>query len=144
MKAAAGFLLRYLNGPLPNVRRYLTVNVLSASLNKTFSSSRRSFQVDSLKLMVSQSCMSRTIRECNLIQSEFGINWMRVRWAELRKPLYSGLAAAMYILTKATNQIPGDIAGQARFWRDNFNSFGHTATFVNRAEMLRDNGRFLV
>ncbi|XP_041372526.1 uncharacterized protein LOC121385804 [Gigantopelta aegis] len=97
------------------------------------------WQVDSLKLMVSQTCMSRTIRECNLIQSEFGINWPRVRWAELRKPLYSGLAAAMFILTKMANQIPGDMAGQAQFWRYNFNSFGNIATFVNRAETLRDN-----
>ena len=36
--AAAGFLSRYLNGPLPYVRRHITVNVLNASLNKTFPS----------------------------------------------------------------------------------------------------------
>ena len=36
--AAVGFLSRYLNGPLPYVRRYITVNknVLNVSLNKTF------------------------------------------------------------------------------------------------------------
>ena len=36
--ATAGFLSRYLNGPLPYVRRHKSVikNVLSASLNKTF------------------------------------------------------------------------------------------------------------
>ena len=34
--AAAGFLSRYLSGPLPYVRRHITVNMLSASLNKTF------------------------------------------------------------------------------------------------------------
>ena len=34
--AAAGFLSRYLSGPLPYVCRHVTVqNVLSASLNKT-------------------------------------------------------------------------------------------------------------
>ena len=31
----AGFLSRYLNGSLPYVRRHISVNVLSASLNKT-------------------------------------------------------------------------------------------------------------
>ena len=37
--AAAGFLSRYLSGPLPYVRRHITVNkMLSASLNKTFPS----------------------------------------------------------------------------------------------------------
>ena len=38
--AAAGFLSHYLSGPLPYVRRHITVNknVLSASLNKTFPS----------------------------------------------------------------------------------------------------------
>ena len=38
--AAAGFLSHYLNGPLPYVRRHITVNknVLSASLNNTFPS----------------------------------------------------------------------------------------------------------
>ena len=34
--AAAGFLSRYLSGPVPYVRRHIAVNnVLSASLNKT-------------------------------------------------------------------------------------------------------------
>ena len=38
--SAAGFLSRYLTGPLPYVRRHITVNdnVLSTSLNKTFPS----------------------------------------------------------------------------------------------------------
>ena len=38
--AAAGFLSHYLSGPLPYVRRHITIkqNVLSASLNKTFPS----------------------------------------------------------------------------------------------------------
>ena len=36
--AAAGFLSRCLNGRLPHARRHKTVNVLSASLSKTFPS----------------------------------------------------------------------------------------------------------
>ena len=42
-----GFLSRYLNGPLPYVRRHITVNknVLSASLNKTFPSFIHSLHV---------------------------------------------------------------------------------------------------
>ena len=43
--AAAGFLSHYLSGPLPYVRRHITVkeNALSASLNKTFLSFLPSF-----------------------------------------------------------------------------------------------------
>ena len=39
--AAAGFLSRYLNDPLPYARRHITINkMLSASLNKTLPSKR--------------------------------------------------------------------------------------------------------
>ena len=31
------------------------------------------------------------------IRDAFGIDWMSVRWTDLQKPLYSGLAAALYI-----------------------------------------------
>ena len=48
----------------------------------------------------------------------FGIDWTHVTWNDLRKPLYSGLAARLFLsrleLT-ATASIPlaGDVAGQA-------------------------------
>ena len=41
--AAAGYLPHYLNDPLPYVCRSITVNVLSASLNKTFPSFQYSY-----------------------------------------------------------------------------------------------------
>jgi hypothetical protein len=31
------------------------------------------------------------------IQAHLGIDWMSTSWQDLRKPLYSGLAAALYI-----------------------------------------------
>ena len=46
--AAAGFLSHYLSGPLPYVRRHITV--LSASLNKTFDSFLPSFNTTSVLL----------------------------------------------------------------------------------------------
>ena len=53
---AAGFLSRYVNGPLPYVRRHITVNknVLSVSLNKTFPSAFLLFVLRVVKLWLKQ------------------------------------------------------------------------------------------
>ena len=34
---------------------------------------------------------------CNTVYQVFGIDWNHVSWSDLLKPLYSGLAAALYI-----------------------------------------------
>ena len=51
---------------------------------------------------------------------EFDIEWSRVQWVELRKPLYSGLAVWLYMFTR-TEAIPLNIQDQANHWRRNYN-----------------------
>ncbi|CAG2188029.1 unnamed protein product [Mytilus edulis] len=52
-----------------------------------------------------------------MIKQSIGIDWSKVQWADLAKPLYSGLAASLFTLLKAGNNgIPRGIEYQANFW----------------------------
>ena len=56
---------------------------------------------------------------CDLIQREFNIDWTKVTWSDLRKPLYSGLAAVLYLMQRTgsnTTAIPASLEGQGDFW----------------------------
>ena len=57
------------------------------------------------------------------IQSKFGIDWPSVQWEDLRKPLYSGLAARLKLSNVAAS-IPfaSDVAGQASYWKTYYNT----------------------
>lgn len=57
------------------------------------------------------------------IQQEFGIDWPSVQWEDLRKPLYSGLAARLF-LSNVAESIPfaSDVAGQASYWKTYYNT----------------------
>ncbi|KAL3871107.1 hypothetical protein ACJMK2_039126 [Sinanodonta woodiana] len=50
------------------------------------------------------------------IRQNLNIDWTRVTWADLRKPLYSGLAAALYIIKQTNNEIPIQLENQANIW----------------------------
>ena len=54
------------------------------------------------------------------IQVEFDIDWSTTGWVELRKPLYSGLAAFLYMFTRI-ERIPLNIHDQAEHWKRNYN-----------------------
>ena len=43
-----------------------------------------------------------------------------MEWRDLRKPLYSGIAARLFISTIPL-LIPCDIAGQGNYWADHYN-----------------------
>ena len=64
-----------------------------------------------------QNCTMPYIRSaCSDIFS-LGINWPAVTWSDLRKPLYSGIAAALYsLLTLGSQSMPGSITAQANLW----------------------------
>ncbi|XP_071793850.1 uncharacterized protein [Asterias amurensis] len=53
------------------------------------------------------------------ITTKLGINWIQVIWEDCRRPLYSGLAARLF-LHKANPVIPRgwSVQGQANYWRD--------------------------
>ncbi|XP_013404302.1 von Willebrand factor A domain-containing protein 2 [Lingula anatina] len=55
------------------------------------------------------------------IRTKFNIDWTTVSWSDLQKPLYSGLAARLF-LSNINQVIPRDISGQATYWKRYYNS----------------------
>ena len=74
------------------------------------------------------------------IREVFNIDWPSVRWEDLRKPLYSGLAARLK-LSNVEDQIPlsSKIEEQGQYWKDYYNSedgAGTVEKFVEDVEAL--------
>ena len=57
------------------------------------------------------------------VRASFGIDWPNATWADLRRPLFSALAARLYFTT-VSDPIPvaGDLRGQGEYWKNNYNS----------------------
>ena len=99
------------------------------------------WQVDEIGFMDTQNTKShpRLTTRYRLIKNAFGIDWPSVQWTDLRIPLYSGLAARLFLLNKPS-AIPQDIAGQARYWKRYYNTdsgAGSETKFINDVEALR-------
>ena len=67
----------------------------------------------------------------------FGIDWSSVTWVDLRKPLYSGIAARLF-LSNIPEAIPAasEIEQQGQYWKTHYNSNADSAAgtvqkFVN-------------
>ena len=74
--------------------------------------------------------LNSTFRE---IQRHFGIDWQSVQWEDLRKPLYSALAARLILSNVTlTESIPlaSDVAAQASYWRRHYNAVGTEPRFI--------------
>ena len=69
------------------------------------------------------------------IFDNFAINWNTVDWTDLRIPLYSGLAARLFLST-IPEEIPCDIAGQATYWATHYNTDGNAESFIQDADSL--------
>ena len=71
------------------------------------------------------------------IRDQFGIDWPSVTRRDLRRPLYSAIAARL-VLFIAPASIPraSDIAAQAEFWMKYYNPGGSTANFISAANEL--------
>ena len=54
------------------------------------------------------------------ISTAFAINWLTTTYADLRKPLYSGLAMSLY-LASLNMTIPQTLISQGTFWQANYN-----------------------
>ena len=51
------------------------------------------------------------------------LDWLALPWNELRRPFFSGMAASIYLAVLPEDiPGPGDIAGQARYWKQFYNS----------------------
>lgn len=80
------------------------------------------------------------------IRTEYGVEWPCLNWSELRKPVYNALAARakLYITgipTSCLNPIPEDIPGQAKHWKDCYNSVKGSGTeqrFINEVAVMPD------
>lgn len=74
------------------------------------------------------------------IQKIFGIDWRLVQWQDLRKPLYSGLAARLF-LSNIPAAIPpaNDLRAQGQYWKVHYNSASGAGTvdkFVRDVQAL--------
>ncbi|KAK3599233.1 hypothetical protein CHS0354_012842 [Potamilus streckersoni] len=73
----------------------------------------------------------------DIIRNVFGIDWSRVTWYDLRKPLYSGLAAALYTIdTSRTGGMDWRIEQQATFWEKYYHTGGRATNFTIKADVL--------
>ena len=72
------------------------------------------------------------------IQTKFSIQWSSVQWNDLRKPLYSALAARLFFYTVSTSiPISSNIQSQATYWVTNYNTSGSTSNFVTLVNELQ-------
>jgi len=81
------------------------------------------FQVDLKGFQATQDKRSHPglSRKFEKIKKAFCIDWSQVRWNELTKPLYSAIAARLFLSNKP-GAIPYSLSGQAKYWKDHYNS----------------------
>ncbi len=87
------------------------------------------WQVDDIAFRATQDTSSHPglILQHEKIKAEFEIDWQSVQWSDLRAPLYSGLAARLFLLT-IPEAIPCDIAEQAAYWKKYYNTASGAGT----------------
>ncbi|XP_060084208.1 uncharacterized protein LOC132563468 [Ylistrum balloti] len=78
---------------------------------------------------------NQLLKEYDLLAEKFNIDWGAVNWVDLRKPLYSGIAAALY--TKIHGGVGWRVEDQAQFFSNYFLSMGGN-NFTNLAELLAE------
>ena len=98
------------------------------------------WQVDRVAFLGTQDTSShpRLLARFDKIREAFGIDWPSVQWNDLRKPLYSGIAARLFLLNNPS-EIPGDVPGQARYWKRYYNTqegAGTVEKFIADVEAL--------
>ena len=98
------------------------------------------WQVDEDRFLGTQDVQSNP-GKIGEINNRFGIQWGSSTWEDLLKPLYSALAACLF-LTNVTEPIPDliDIQGQAEYWKmyyDTAEGKGTVAGFIDSVESLR-------
>lgn len=71
------------------------------------------WQVDRAMFAATQANTPALQAKYAAIRNVFGINWMSVIWEDLLKPLYSGLAAALYTVVQGT--VPTDLEQQGTY-----------------------------
>lgn len=76
-----------------------------------------------------------TARVSEKIKACFGIDWSKTSWDDLRKPLYSGLAAMIVLETKTESiGFPKTAASQSQFFQSELS--GKESTFKDKVKLL--------
>ena len=68
------------------------------------------------------------------IQTATDIDWQKVSWIDLRKPIYSGIAARVFLLN-IPKEIPTTVRKQADYWKRYYNTEkgeGTVQDFINK------------
>ena len=81
------------------------------------------------------------------IRKSFNLNWLAVSWRDLRRPLFSALAARIFFEI-AVGNIPdiGDVRGQGRYWKDtgfNSNNSDTAEYFTEMVNILESKGELI-
>ena len=81
------------------------------------------WQVDRIGFESTQDTKSHPSLEAKhkKIKQSLDIDWEKVKWNDLRKPLYSGLAARLFLL-KIRAPIPSTLKDQADYWKRYYNT----------------------
>ena len=87
------------------------------------------WQVDEIAFISTKDTASHPglIAKHQKILDAFEINWSNAEWSDLRIPLFSGLAARLF-LSNIPAAIPSDISGQATYWKRYYNTFAGAGT----------------
>ena len=98
------------------------------------------WQVDEVGFQDTQDTTSHPTLATKLdkIQETFAINWRGAEWEDLRKPLYSGLAARLF-LSNIPESIPvaSDIRAQGQYWKDHYNTADGAGTVDKFVEDIK-------
>lgn len=72
------------------------------------------------------------------IRRHFDVDWCSVRWSDLRKPLYSAIAARL-VLYNFPRTIPkaSDVSTQAQMWADHYRQGGSVQEFATVTSELQ-------
>ena len=95
------------------------------------------WQLSESKFLQTKTNSSSTL--INGINNSFGITWSTTQWVDLRKPLYSALAARLYLYLISTSiPLGNDINGQASYWLNQYTSnSGTTSDFTSAVTVLQ-------
>ena len=99
------------------------------------------WQVDEDKFLSIQDTNRSSTRNV-AVRTAFNIDWPSVQWRDLRIPLYSGIAARLFLLNISdTESIPCDIPGQAAYWSTHYSSNTIVETYIEDVTLLTSENR---
>ncbi|KAK6194719.1 hypothetical protein SNE40_000299 [Patella caerulea] len=71
-----------------------------------------------------------------IIQQKFNRDWSAVSWPELVKPLYSGLAAALFIAQSVDGNVPQNVEEQGSYWETYYRNGTSAYNYTNIVNLM--------